>query len=131
MADTIKSQENVIDATGHQNQDIAQVSEVQEHNIIFNITMTCTGCSGAVERVLKKLDGGLLNSLDLTLNSNDADKQIPVKSYDVSLENQTATITTTPDVSWEDVFEKVKKTGKKINTIKVDGKDVIQSPTAA
>jgi copper chaperone len=28
-----------------------------EHNYKFNITMTCGGCSGAVERVLKKLDG--------------------------------------------------------------------------
>jgi copper chaperone len=28
-----------------------------EHNYNFNITMTCGGCSGAVERVLKKLDG--------------------------------------------------------------------------
>lgn len=28
-----------------------------EHNYKFNITMTCGGCSGAVERVLKKLEG--------------------------------------------------------------------------
>lgn len=28
-----------------------------EHNYKFNVTMTCGGCSGAVERVLKKLDG--------------------------------------------------------------------------
>lgn len=27
------------------------------HAYDFNITMTCGGCSGAVERVLKKLDG--------------------------------------------------------------------------
>ena len=30
-----------------------------EHNYKFNITMTCGGCSGAVERVLKKLEGKL------------------------------------------------------------------------
>lgn len=30
---------------------------MSEHNYKFNITMTCGGCSGAVERVLKKLDG--------------------------------------------------------------------------
>ena len=30
---------------------------VAEHNYKFDITMTCGGCSGAVERVLKKLDG--------------------------------------------------------------------------
>ena len=28
-----------------------------DHTYNFNITMTCGGCSGAVERVLKKLDG--------------------------------------------------------------------------
>ena len=28
-----------------------------EHSYKFNVTMTCGGCSGAVERVLKKLDG--------------------------------------------------------------------------
>lgn len=27
------------------------------HNYKFGVTMTCGGCSGAVERVLKKLDG--------------------------------------------------------------------------
>jgi len=31
-----------------------------EHNYKFNITMTCGGCSGAVERVLKKLDGKII-----------------------------------------------------------------------
>jgi len=32
-----------------------------EHTYTFNITMTCGGCSGAVERVLKKLDGERLD----------------------------------------------------------------------
>jgi len=31
-----------------------------EHNYKFNVTMTCGGCSGAVERVLKKLDGKIV-----------------------------------------------------------------------
>lgn len=31
-----------------------------EHNYKFNVTMTCGGCSGAIERVLKKLDGRCL-----------------------------------------------------------------------
>lgn len=30
---------------------------MSDHTYNFNITMTCGGCSGAVERVLKKLDG--------------------------------------------------------------------------
>lgn len=28
-----------------------------EHKYKFNVSMSCGGCSGAVERVLKKLDG--------------------------------------------------------------------------
>jgi hypothetical protein len=30
-----------------------------EHQYKFNVSMSCGGCSGAVERVLKKLDGKL------------------------------------------------------------------------
>jgi copper chaperone len=30
---------------------------MSEHNYKFNIAMSCGGCSGAVERVLKKLEG--------------------------------------------------------------------------
>ncbi|QIW97460.1 hypothetical protein AMS68_002978 [Peltaster fructicola] len=74
---------------------------MSEHNYKFNVTMTCGGCSGAVERVLKKLDG--------------------VKSYDVSLDSQTATVTTEPEVNYETVLEKIKKTGKKVNSGEADG----------
>jgi len=31
--------------------------ESMQHEYKFNISMSCGGCSGAVERVLKKLDG--------------------------------------------------------------------------
>lgn len=31
---------------------------MSEHNYKFDIAMSCGGCSGAVERVLKKLEGG-------------------------------------------------------------------------
>ena len=34
-------------------------SKMAEHKYNFNITMTCGGCSGAVERVLKKTEGEL------------------------------------------------------------------------
>lgn len=63
--------------------------------------MSCGGCSGAVERVLKKLEG--------------------VKSFDVSLENQTATVVTEPSVSYETVLEKIKKTGKTVNSGEAGG----------
>jgi copper chaperone CopZ len=30
---------------------------MSDHQYKFNVSMSCGGCSGAVERVLKKLDG--------------------------------------------------------------------------
>ncbi|KAK5091518.1 Cytosolic copper metallochaperone [Lithohypha guttulata] len=74
---------------------------MSEHKYRFNVTMTCGGCSGAVERVLKKLDG--------------------VKSYDVSLDTQTADVTTDESLSYEQVLEKIKKTGKTVNSGEADG----------
>ncbi|KAF1350856.1 putative iron/copper transporter Atx1 [Delphinella strobiligena] len=72
-----------------------------DHTYKFNVTMTCGGCSGAVERVLKKLDG--------------------VKSFDVSLDSQTATVTTADTLDYPTVLEKIKKTGKKVNSGEADG----------
>ncbi|EXJ75211.1 uncharacterized protein Z519_01555 [Cladophialophora bantiana CBS 173.52] len=74
---------------------------MSEHHYKFNVTMTCGGCSGAVERVLKKLDG--------------------VKNYTVSLDTQTADVTTEDSVSYETVLEKIKKTGKTVNSGEADG----------
>lgn len=31
-----------------------------EHTYKFNVSMSCGGCSGAVDRVLKKLEGAFL-----------------------------------------------------------------------
>ncbi|KAL1957893.1 hypothetical protein VTO42DRAFT_5458 [Malbranchea cinnamomea] len=70
----------------------------------FNITMSCGGCSGAVERVLKKLDG--------------------VKSFDVSLEKQTATVVTEPSVPYEKVLETIKKTGKAVTKGEANGAEM-------
>jgi len=78
---------------------------MSEHNYKFNVTMTCSGCSGAVERVLKKLDG--------------------VKSYNVSLDSQTADIVTEPSVDYNTVLEKIKKTGKTVNSGEADGQTMI------
>ncbi|KZM25105.1 Cytosolic copper metallochaperone [Ascochyta rabiei] len=74
---------------------------MSEHNYKFNIAMSCGGCSGAVERVLKKLEG--------------------VKSYNVSLETQTADIVTEDSLSYETVLEKIKKTGKVVKSGEADG----------
>ncbi|EFQ98949.1 hypothetical protein MGYG_01962 [Nannizzia gypsea CBS 118893] len=73
---------------------------MEEHTYVFHITMTCSGCSGAVERVLKKMSG--------------------VKSFDVSLENQTAQVVTS-SLSYETVLEALKKTGKTITKGEDDG----------
>ncbi|MCJ1374296.1 Cytosolic copper metallochaperone [Loxospora ochrophaea] len=74
---------------------------MSDHHYKFNVSMSCGGCSGAVERVLKKLDG--------------------VKTYDVSLETQTADVVTEPSLEYEQVLEKIKKTGKTVNSAEADG----------
>ncbi|MCJ1279137.1 hypothetical protein MMC21_006961 [Puttea exsequens] len=69
------------------------------HHYKFDITMTCSGCSGAVERVLKKTDG--------------------LASYTVDLEKQVADVYT-EDVPFETVLEKIKKTGKTVRGAQKD-----------
>ncbi|KAL4946195.1 hypothetical protein BDV06DRAFT_182935 [Aspergillus oleicola] len=73
----------------------------QDHQYKFNVSMSCGGCSGAVERVLKKLDG--------------------VKSFDVSLDSQTASVVTDASLPYETVLATIKKTGKAVNTGEADG----------
>ncbi|CAG8959995.1 hypothetical protein HYFRA_00012713 [Hymenoscyphus fraxineus] len=74
---------------------------MSEHNYKFGVAMSCGGCSGAVNRVLGKLEG--------------------VKSYEVSLETQTATVVAEPSLSYEKVLQTIQKTGKKVNTGEADG----------
>ncbi|KAK4149035.1 heavy-metal-associated domain-containing protein [Chaetomidium leptoderma] len=74
---------------------------VAEHNYKFNVSMSCGGCSGAVERVLKKLEG--------------------VKSYEVSLDTQTATVVADEALPYEKVLQTIAKTGKKVNSGEADG----------
>ena len=59
----------------------------------FDVAMSCSGCSGAIERVLKRLDG--------------------VSSFDVSLDKQTVDVITTQP--YETIYNTIAKTGKKIN----------------
>ncbi|KAJ5151812.1 iron/copper transporter Atx1 [Penicillium capsulatum] len=74
---------------------------MSDHQYKFNVSMSCGGCSGAIERILKRLDG--------------------VKSFDVNLEAQTAVVNTEPSVSYETVLEQIKKTGKTVNSGEADG----------
>ncbi|KLJ10320.1 hypothetical protein EMPG_14301 [Blastomyces silverae] len=82
------------------------MADTQQHEYKFNVTMSCGGCSGAIERVLKKLDG--------------------VKSYTVSLESQTATVLAEPSLEYDTVLATIKKTGKTVTGGEADGvqKDV-------
>ncbi|KAI9751724.1 MAG: phosphatidylinositol-binding protein scs2 [Chaenotheca gracillima] len=72
-----------------------------EHHYKFNVAMSCGGCSGAVERVLKRLDG--------------------VKEFNVSLETQTADVTTAETLPYETVLATIKKTGKTVKSGEADG----------
>ncbi|KAL1896595.1 Cytosolic copper metallochaperone [Sporothrix stenoceras] len=72
-----------------------------DHTYKFNVSMSCGGCSGAVDRVLKRLEG--------------------VKSYEVSLESQSATVVADPTLSYETVLKTISKTGKKVNSGEADG----------
>lgn len=60
----------------------------------FNVAMSCSGCSGAVDRVLSRLDG--------------------VSNVDISLEKQTVDVTA--DADYDTVYKAIEKTGKKINS---------------
>jgi copper chaperone len=44
-----------------------------------------------------------------------------VKSYDVSLDTQTATVVTEPSLDYDTVLKTITKTGKKVNTGEADG----------
>jgi len=46
---------------------------------------------------------------------------VGVKEYNVSLETQTADITTEDTLSYETVLEKIKETGKTVNSGEADG----------
>ncbi|KAK4054424.1 Cytosolic copper metallochaperone [Microbotryomycetes sp. JL201] len=70
----------------------------------FDVVMTCSGCSGAIERVLKKTEG--------------------ISSYNVSLADQQVLVNTT--VPYDDILAKIKKTGK---TVK--GGEIVSGPAQA
>ncbi|KAJ3348947.1 Cytosolic copper metallochaperone [Entophlyctis luteolus] len=66
-----------------------------ENTYQFQVLMTCTGCSGAVDRVLKKTAG--------------------VTSYDISLETKTVTVVST--LSQDEVMNVIKATGKPVSVL--------------
>lgn len=90
---------------------------MSDHQYKFNVSMSCGGCSGAIERVLKRLEGMgyLVPHGGLSLMS------LGVKSFDVNLDSQTALVTTEPTVSYDTVLATIKKTGKTVNSGEADG----------
>ncbi|CUS07103.1 unnamed protein product [Tuber aestivum] len=72
----------------------------------FSVTMTCGGCSGAVDRSLKKLEG--------------------VEDLKIDLGAQTVKVTTNDSLKYEDVLEQIKKTGKKVTEGFVEVGGVLQ-----
>ncbi|XP_055619437.1 copper transport protein ATOX1 [Toxorhynchites rutilus septentrionalis] len=62
----------------------------------FKVEMTCTGCSGAVERVLGKL-------------------KEKVEKVDIDLENKKVFVTT--NLTSDELLETIKKTGKEVSYI--------------
>ncbi|CDK26840.1 unnamed protein product [Kuraishia capsulata CBS 1993] len=72
---------------------------MSDHEYHFDVTMTCSGCSNAVNRVLTKLEG--------------------VKNIDISLEKQTVDVKTTASLDYDSVLKTITKTGKKVNGGKV------------
>ncbi|KAI9735762.1 MAG: Cytosolic copper metallochaperone [Claussenomyces sp. TS43310] len=87
-----------------------------EHTYKFNVSMSCGGCSGAVDRVLKKLDEEARAHLTRFTN-------LGVKSHEVSLDAQTATVIAEPALDYETVLKTIKKTGKKVNSGEADGEE--------
>ncbi|KAG7844544.1 hypothetical protein KL941_003920 [Ogataea angusta] len=60
----------------------------------FDVTMACSGCSNAVNRVLTRLPG--------------------VRNVDISLEKQTVDVIS--DLDYDTVLQAISKTGKKVNS---------------
>ncbi|KAK7920755.1 hypothetical protein PG985_008777 [Apiospora marii] len=85
---------------------------MSDHTYKFGVHMTCGGCSGAIDRVLKKLDG--------------------VKSHEVSLDKQEAIVVAEPGLDYETVLRTIKKTGKTVKSGEADGESKsIELPDAA
>ena len=97
-----------------------------EHKYVFNVSMSCGGCSGAVDRVLKKLEGTVspfpvLHHLPSAPVLTWLCLLTGVKSYEVSLDTQTATVVAEESLPYSKVLKTIAKTGKKVNSGEADG----------
>ena len=77
--------------------------------------MTCGGCSGAVERVLKKTEGRIqLYSWSGSL-TNSVHVILGISECSVSLEKQEVLVTGT--IGYDDLLAKIQKTGKEVRLL--------------
>ncbi|GJQ86620.1 hypothetical protein Trydic_g15724 [Trypoxylus dichotomus] len=72
------------------------MSEVKTHE--YHVTMTCEGCSGAVQRVLNKFQGK------------------GVEKFDIDLKGQKVEVTSS--LSSDEVLDIIRKTGKEVVYVK-------------
>ncbi|KAG8944873.1 Cytosolic copper metallochaperone [Tulasnella sp. 424] len=77
----------------------AETAAAQVHKYKFNVKMTCAGCSGAVNRALKKAQETNQGEID-----------------DYSVDLATETVLVTGKMPYDDVLEKIKKTGKEVRS---------------
>lgn len=67
----------------------------QQSHYQFDVVMSCSGCSNAINKVLSRLEP-------------------EVSKIDISLENQTVDVVTT--LPYDTILEKIKKTGKEVKS---------------
>lgn len=77
--------------------------------------MTCSGCSGAVERVLKKTEGASYLAAHRPRAHRLTHRATGVSSYDISLEKQEVIVK--GSIGYELLLEKIKKTGKEVRAV--------------
>ncbi|KAI4186975.1 MAG: hypothetical protein LQ346_005581 [Caloplaca aetnensis] len=73
------------------------------HHYHFEVEMTCGGCSGAVNRVLGKMEG--------------------IQKYTADHNTKMVDVYADEGVAYETVLEKIKKTGKAVTKGEKDGVD--------
>lgn len=96
---------------------LEQLKKLQpdQHKYEFNVSMSCGGCSKAVDNVLNKLQGELYSEEDKA--SGKPNKG--VVEYSVWLKDpkpETVTVVAGPDLSYETVLTRIAKTGKKVKS---------------
>jgi copper chaperone len=86
------------------------------HEYLFNVAMSCSGCSGAVNRALNKLEGMCSRHESLFGVGNVLMICIGVNDVKITLESQEVVVKTNGDVSYDAVLNQIKKSGKEVRS---------------